>query len=385
LLGCHLLVDRGTSRRDPELSEWSVNGIVDGAHFRGADEPIETVSVELSPLLEWLGPAVKVVPSGDRSTLTVTASGRDYGPAHLEQGTLTAATWWGYEHVPEVLTHRASVTVAGLGGLAMDEVEQQIVGPVTDFLSFVTLGYVDRVDLSFQSAANADQAGALRRRWRVPDGALPVRSPHEMLLRPGRLPQDPAQCIADWISLSDRGYRQAMSLLVVPHRTPFMYGDTLLLTALLAFDAFQQVKFGDNVPDGEHQERVSRVVAAAPADLQEWTRRSLMGRGVKGRSRRMRELIEYAGATGLAIRGAVPDFERRIDRARGWVAHPSKHHPEKGREFYMLERSLRWLVRHALLLELGLSDDQAATVISDSMKFVEDLANIDAMQEPAID
>jgi Apea-like HEPN len=79
----------------------------------------------------------------------------------------------------------------------------------------------------------------------------------------------------------------------------------------VATEAYHRARIsGTAVDPEEFQRRVEAVVAAAPDDHRDWSRRMLMDRNQKGQTTKLKEVVERSGATGQAILAASPRLIR---------------------------------------------------------------------------
>jgi hypothetical protein len=80
-------------------------------------------------------------------------------------------------------------------------------------------------------------------------------------------------------------------------------------------------------------------------------------------------VVERSSKTGEAILGASPRFVELAIASRNMIAHPGSSGTEPGATYLAVSYGLRWMLRHCLLVDLGLSEDRAAELISACRQF----------------
>jgi hypothetical protein len=143
----------------------------------------------------------------------------------------------------------------------------------------------------------------------------------------------------------------------------------------VAVDANHDACIGGTAIDPrQHEARVDAIVAAAPVEHRAWANDMLRSSNQKGQRRQLRDIIERADATGEAVVAAVPDSSTSPPRRRGNVAHPSSSARVRGEEYLAISYGLRWLLRHCLLVDLGLSQARATELVARCKRFSDELA-----------
>lgn len=150
----------------------------------------------------------------------------------------------------------------------------------------------------------------------------------------------------------------------------YLYADDKLLTAFLAVEAYHEQAIGGTaLPPADHDQRVDAIVAAAPLEHRSWAEQILRGKNSKGQRRKLREVLDRAGKTGARLEQALPGFVNRAVTARQQVAHPATYDEDAGARYLFLSLGLRWILRHCLLVDLGLDEDQVAAIIAACREF----------------
>jgi hypothetical protein len=138
---------------------------------------------------------------------------------------------------------------------------------------------------------------------------------------------------------------------------------------------------GTAVPQQMHEARVKAIVKSAPEEHREWLQNVLRDKNIKIQERKLSEAIERAGSTGQAVLEALPKFAKLAAKSRHQVAHPSEYDVSTGARFVFLGRGLRWLLRHCLLLDLGLTEEQVTSLIKRLREFENDLEQLASLRQ----
>lgn len=180
--------------------------------------------------------------------------------------------------------------------------------------------------------------------------------------------------VGGWVELH-REMEKAITLLLVPHHATYLYTDDHLLTALVAMEAYHAARIGGTAVDpAEHRKRVDAIVAVAPAEHRVWANEMLRGRNQKGLGRKLKDIVERAGTTGDSLLAAVPRFVDVAVKHRGSVAHPGSSSTDApGAEYLAVSYGVRWLLRHCVLVDLGLTQDRASELVTTCKRFRDQL------------
>lgn len=215
------------------------------------------------------------------------------------------------------------------------------------------------------------------------------------LLRPMNTPStDPGTAIFDlasldisfdkllpaWLTLR-RLHHNTINMVVVPSYAPHTFTDTLLMTAWLAVEGYHEsgMKQSGEAADQaarDHHARVDAIVAAAPAEFREWANQQLRERNAIGQRLKLEQLIERAGLTGAALLALNPNYVRNAVAGRRRVAHPTTYIDNTGAQFLFLANTLRWLITHCLLVDLGVRESEVARKISNDRHFLFDIESV---------
>jgi hypothetical protein len=259
---------------------------------------------------------------------------------------------------------------------------KNLVFPVRDLIAFATGGYVEIRSVEGRPAAMSDGSQpsycAYFTRLQRPQKQREARATHEMLTL-ARLGIAFDELIPRWFRLS-KTHRTTVSMLLVPSHAPYLYADSHLLTAWLALDAYHQSAVGGASIDAElHEARVKAIVQAAPQEHREWAKNVLSGKNQVGAKRRLQEVIERSGTTGQAVLSARQDFVSLAVSGRQQVAHPSVVDSEAGLRYLITASAIRQVLRHCLLVDLGVDSDAAGLLVVSNPDFawcLEQLASL---------
>lgn len=361
---------------------WTFQEVVVGHDNVSPDERVVEIHVRLSSLVAWTGRKPPVVDQNDRTT-TVSATAVDLGSADVSGATVdlvldhtaTAST------VEAAIRHDAMFRVAPHEPISFSAAMSEFAVPLQSLLSFLTLGHVavEKVAVRLEEDADERWPSWLDYRTRLPRPFEEPRRPdrHEMLAAwPDIADMTVEGLVAGWFKLREhRQVEKAITLLLAPTHAPYLYTDDHLLTAFVAIEAYHDARIGGTAVDArQHEERVDAIIAAAPVEHQAWAKDMLRSRNQKGQRRKLKDLIEQAGTTGEAVKASLPGFVDLAAQRRGSVAHPSTSARVRGEEHLAISYGLRWLLRHCLLVDLGLSQERAADLIARCKRFSDEIA-----------
>ena len=365
----------GGSLREVRTESWVFQSVVRGCATIDGDERVERARAGLSNMIEWIRcPRPQVVWAAERSTSEVRRT--DLGSADVAGATISLVLdHQGFERRSEaVLRQTAYYEIVPDQPLLPGTVMDEFVTPLRALQSFLTLGYVaaETTRLAFDGHKVGDKTvwAELFTHWQEP--IRPPKAPlaHDMLATWPSLNMTPAVLLSNWFS-SFETLERVISMLLLPDHATYLYADDHVLTAFLAVEEYHDHRIGGtSVSPEEHQLRVDAVVAAAPHEHRVWARETLAGKNQKGQRKKVAEVVERAGATGQAVLDAVPQFKNLAVAARQRVAHPGSG---GGAEQLAVATGLRWVLRHCVLLDIGVEEHRAAELIRDCRRFEIDL------------
>jgi hypothetical protein len=370
----------GGIAHEERTESWTFEEIVCGDDNVSGDERLTEIRVRLSSLLEWSGRQRPGVHRSDRAA-TVSTTSIDLGSAHVPDATVDLVLdHSAAESAAEAtIRHQAMFRVAPNDAVSFQTAMSVFALPLRALLSFMTLGQVDVEQLAVRLEAHQND------RWSMWfDYRTRLQRPFEEPKRPGR-----HEMLATWPDLEDmtvqglvggwfevhRQMEKAITLLLVPHHAPYLYTDDHLMTAFVAAEAYHAARIGGIAIDPqEHDERVDAIVDAAPVEYRAWANEMLRGKNQKGQRRKLKDIVERAGTTGESLLTAAPGFVDLAVKRRGSVAHPTTSARAPGAEYLAVSYGLRWMLRHCLLVDLGLSQERAAELIAACKRFSDELA-----------
>lgn len=358
---------------------WSFSAFAQGHDVLEVDDKFEECRIRLTNLLDWSG---RSRPSVDRSDSGASASVESVtvGDASLPGATIEFVL----DHLvverqhESVLRHGARFDVRPGRAIDLDRALTEYALPLRSLLAFLTLGHVDLDTLAVRVASpSGDPRGRLwfdyHARLQRPLDNPPAPRTHEMLATWPELEIPVDRLITSWFEIT-RQMDKVIALLLVPLHARHLFADDHLMTAFVAMEAYHDAQIGGtSIDPSEHAKRVEDVVAAAPTAHQAWAREMLGGRNNKGQRRKLREVIERADDTGRRVLETVPDFERQAVKSRQMVAHPHSTGGEAGAMYIGISYGLRWILRHCLLVDLGLPTESASDLISRNRRFTGEL------------
>lgn len=206
----------------------------------------------------------------------------------------------------------------------------------------------------------------------------PMRSPpprqrHQMLAPLTALPIPPGDLVERWFEVWAR-HTKAIRRLLLADSAPYLYAEDKLMAAFIAVEEYHDAAIGGTTMDpNAHNQRVDAIVAAAPVEHRKWAEDVLRGKNTKGQTRKLNEVIERAGTTGVRIIEAVPKFVELAVSCRSKISHPSPLDEQAGARYLAATFGLRWLLRHCLLVDLGCSTDDVGRMLESRLAFRDDL------------
>ena len=84
-------------------------------------------------------------------------------------------------------------------------------------------------------------------------------------------------------------------------------------------------------------------------------------------------MYKRQGATGAAVVGANGRFVADATRVRNKTAHPSSFEDDDGPMFRYIAETLRWMLTHCLLVDVGLQSRRAEELIANQRQFQFDI------------
>ncbi len=373
---------------DGERAEsWTFQEVISGPEVATSEGPVIEIRVRLSNLLKWSG---RPRPRPTRSDVEVSASSTsmDVGTAEVPGGSIDLVLDHDTIEGETELTirHQATFRVVPDEPLSFRTAMSEFALPLRSLLSFLTIAHVDVDSVrGLLEPGNDDR----RRLWFYYQTALqrPLAEPkrpqaHEMLVTWPDMQTTVQELLSSWFELHAR-FERTIQMLLLPHHAPYLYADDRLMTAFVAVEAFHNERIGGTALDSvAHDKRVDAIVEAAPLEHRSWTNEMLRGRNAKGQRRKLTEVLDYSGATGQAVLEAAPRFVDLALRSRHQVAHPSGSDRVAGAEYLAASYGLRWILRHCLLVELGIDDRRAAELIARCKPFSDELELVRRWTEP---
>jgi hypothetical protein len=354
---------------------WSFKDVITGHENVDGDELVVAIRVRLANILEWSGRERPRVDWSDEAA-TVEVASVDIGSARVPGATIALV----FDHSASAserevtLRHGAMFEVTPDSPATFGAAMSGFALPLRSLLSFLTLGHVDIESLAVKLERHQDDGRRIwfdyRTRLQRPfeEPKLPRR--HEMLATwPDLAEMTVEGLVGGWYALR-RDVSKTITYLLIPHHAPYLYTDDHLMTAFVAAEAYHKARFDDAADDpAEFQRKVDAIVAAAPKNLRSWAHDKLSDRNQKGQTRKLNELVARSGATGTAILAVCPGFVKLAIASRNMVAHPGPSGGEPGATYLAVSYGLRWMLRHCLLVDLGLSEERAAELIGASRQF----------------
>jgi len=371
----------GGSPRNPEV--WTVSAVVGGRFLESADDPMTEVRFQFGPLLSWASEWVGITshdPSESTITMTSTVEPLGDGVDGDVRIEMIAGHVWSASATSGSIERTAEVRVhPGAVALSVRRAVETYGFPIRDLLAMCTRSYVsiDQVVCYPERESSHRSPGVYCARLLRPMELPKTVQPHEMVATLPQFGMTLADLLPAWMKVWRR-HREAIVYLTLPTYAPYMYTNTLALTAWLAVEnyhssAMRMSRAATKAARVAHAARVDAIVAAAPAEHQEWAERMLRPMNALGLRGKLSQLVERSGATGAAVVGANGRFVADATRVRNKTAHPSSFEDDDGPMFRYIAETLRWMLTHCLLVDVGLQSRRAEELIANQRQFQFDI------------
>lgn len=235
--------------------------------------------------------------------------------------------------------------------------------PLRDLLSVLSGRPCSVQEVVLRRTAEGDEATArLLRRTNDLRQAPPARPlwTEDFVLNAGDLPGGFEQGLRRWLDAHGRRRLAIREVVDVLH-APFAYVEDVLLANIRALGPLlaEETKAASEIAaQVEHQQFLDEVREALPDHLRDGVIAQLKPSGPNERHR-LRSLIDQLEPVGPWLTGGAPDeFAARVIATRGHLVHPSRKPPARlleSQDLVRHTRALVWLVRTALLVEIGMS------------------------------
>jgi hypothetical protein len=200
---------------------------------------------------------------------------------------------------------------------------------------------------------------------------------YELLFLADELPGGFDVGLRRWYGLWET-YSTIIEPLMGLDRAPFSYTDDRFSTSVAAAEGYHALRFGDrDLPKPDHRQRVEslrEVIADNAPKLLEWIVPVAEGANRIPLKRRLKYLMSLADNVGLALAGGHQDrFVEEIEEVRNGYAH-GRHserrlRSDSGARHWAAE-AVKWLIRTAMLCELGFTEADVARRIMKHPDFV---------------
>jgi len=168
--------------------------------------------------------------------------------------------------------------------------------------------------------------------------------------------------IRRWFDLSDR-LRPVLNLYLATLYAQEMYVESYFLNIIHALEAYHRLAMGgQDLPEDEHQKRVSEIINSAPSQWRQWLKEQLKYSNEKRLRSRLMEICETSQSITKKLIGSkkkVKHFISQVVDTRNYLTHYDPAYAEKavhGRQLFYLTQRLKVLLECCLLRELGFPD-----------------------------
>jgi len=168
--------------------------------------------------------------------------------------------------------------------------------------------------------------------------------------------------IRRWFDLNDR-LRPVLNLYLATLYAQEMYVESYFLNIIHALEAYHRLAIGgQDLPEDEHQKRVSEIINSAPSQWRQWLKEQLKYSNEKRLRSRLMEICEKSQSVTKKLIGSkkkVKHFISQVVDTRNYLTHYDPAYAEKavhGRQLFYLTQRLKVLLECCLLRELGFPD-----------------------------
>lgn len=355
-----------------------------GAHFPDPSQVrFRTIRARFSHLLDWAGrTGISVSPPG-RSESDGPAFACDYrypptAVARTEAATLSVKHGFSTRQSRGVveLSAWAELEIEACDSLDLEGWDERFIRPFQNFLTFATGVTNTLTGLCIASEVSVGdgvgdgdepQSGdVVRQISDYDDRPRREAHPHEMPLPLAVIGDEFSEVISRWLRLSIE-LDSVCNLLFGIEYNRRMYSEHRFSSVAQAAESYHRRRMkNEDLPSNEHAARVRTVLDAAPPEHTEWLRERLTYSNEPSLPPRLKELIKMGGAAVSPIAPVVGRFVRRVADSRNFYTHYDRRLEDraaKGEELFWLTQRLAFVVRAALLRELGLSEERVAKAL----------------------
>ena len=187
-----------------------------------------------------------------------------------------------------------------------------------------------------------------------------------------------------WFELYDSARVSLVYLLSAD--LPHIYLETQSHFACLALEAFHN-QFMDRKrwsPE-YHNALVDKIlkeldVIGLLEEEDEWLRQRLRDGNNKGQRKKILEVFEFADSTSNGVQDVCPGFDGLVKSQRNRTAHPQSSSGNDGGVSPMATKTgLRWILRHAYLRRLGMTNENITNLMEGCYLYQRDLRHLQEM------
>jgi hypothetical protein len=201
--------------------------------------------------------------------------------------------------------------------------------------------------------------------------------PDEQLV-PFRALEEPCRAVTSWLD-GRESFMVIRARLLSMGYAPLLFEEQRVTNLAQAAESLHRLLWDHpSRPVKEHRARVDAVVAAAPAEHQEWARRVLSNANQLSLRVRVQEIVDQAVRAGMPLGPDDPTvFAKEVSDARNRPSHGGSL-LEGGNldHLYRVFQGLDWMLKGILLSQLGISTVTVANRLNHNSEFVYQAAQL---------
>lgn len=196
---------------------------------------------------------------------------------------------------------------------------------------------------------------------------------HDMIFTRSHIQNDLEGHFRRWMTVYQK-IKPAMQLFFGKVMGRESFSSNSFLNSVQAAEAYHRYRRGGtDLPDGEHQDRINRILDASPEEYRDWLSKKLQYTNEMGLRKRLKELLtERTDLFEFSI-SDIKSHAHRITEIRNQFTHYSGEKETEfatGRDFYVDDTLMLWTVIACLLEDIGLEREQAHRLILRNQSFL---------------
>jgi hypothetical protein len=222
---------------------------------------------------------------------------------------------------------QAMVVLSAKECLSTEEWHERYFHPLVNLLTLATGQSSGRTSLRFWHAPGEPQdprevpIEVLERRIYSPQFSSVSVAPHEMHFTYEDVTQEWELLMQKWFALMKKAGAAANLFFSVTYN-PDMYVEQKFMSIVQALEVFHRCTTPNiDIPEVEHQKRVSDILTSVPENLRNWLKRRLSFSNEPNLEKRLTELVDATGDVVTPFLANKNGFIRRVVDTRNYLVH----------------------------------------------------------------